>query len=153
MARKSIEEIVREIAFPITEQLGYELVDLEYKKEGAHWYLRLYIDKPGGVSIDDCQEVSEKISDILDERDPIPHNYFLEVSSIGLDRPLKRDEDFVRYKGRKVDIKLYRAINGSKNYTGELIGLVNDNIQIKIDGEVTSFKRNEVAIVRLAVEF
>lgn len=153
MAKKSIEQIVRGLALPIAEELECELVDVEYKKEGAHWYLRLYIDKPDGVSIDDCQALSERVSDVLDQEDPIPHNYFLEVSSVGIDRPLKKDEDFVRYKGRKVDLKLYRAIEGSKNYSGELIGLVDGNIQIRVDKKVMEFKRDEVAIVRLAVEF
>ena len=153
MARKSIEKIAQEIALPIVEELGYELVDLEYKKEGPHWCLRLYIDKPGGITLDDCQEVSQRVGDVLDIKDPIPHNYFLEVSSVGLDRPLKKEEDFVRFKGRNVDLKLYRAIDGSKNYTGELIGLDGDTIQIRVGGEILDFKRDQVAIVRLSVEF
>ncbi|HHZ13053.1 MAG: ribosome maturation factor RimP [Caldicoprobacterales bacterium] len=153
MARKSIEKIAQEIALPIVEELGYELVDLEYKKEGPHWCLRLYIDKPGGITLDDCQEVSQRVGDVLDIKDPIPHNYFLEVSSVGLDRPLKKEEDFVRFKGRNVDLKLYRAIDGSKNYTGELIGLDGDTIQIRVGGEILGFKRDQVAIVRLSVEF
>ena len=90
---------------------------------------------------------------MLDIKDPIPHNYFLEVSSVGLDRPLKKEEDFVRFKGRNVDLKLYRAIDGSKNYTGELIGLDGDTIQIRVGGEILGFKRDQVAIVRLSVEF
>jgi len=153
LARKSIEKIAQEIALPIVEELGYELVDLEYKKEGPHWCLRLYIDKPGGITLDDCQEVSQRVGDVLDIKDPIPHNYFLEVSSVGLDRPLKKEEDFVRFKGRNVDLKLYRAIDGSKNYTGELIGLDGDTIQIRVGGEILGFKRDQVAIVRLSVEF
>jgi ribosome maturation factor RimP len=153
LSRKSIEKIAQEIALPIVEELDYELVDLEYKKEGPHWCLKLYIDKPGGITLDDCQEVSQRVGDMLDIKDPIPHNYFLEVSSVGLDRPLKKEEDFVRFKGRKVDLKLYRAIDGSKNFKGELIGLVGDTIQIQ-DGEKTlEFKKDEVAIVRLSVEF
>jgi ribosome maturation factor RimP len=107
LSRKSIEKIAQEIALPIVEELDYELVDLEYKKEGPHWCLKLYIDKPGGITLDDCQEVSQRVGDMLDIKDPIPHNYFLEVSSVGLDRPLKKEEDFVRFKGRKVDLKLY----------------------------------------------
>lgn len=153
VARKKVEEIVQEFAIPILDQLEYELVDVEYVKEGNNWYLRIYIDKPGGVTIDDCQQASEQISDKLDEVDPIPHNYFLEVSSPGLDRPLKKEKDFEKYKGYKVDIKLYKPINGTKNLTGELVGLENGNILIKIDGDVISFRKAEVALVRLAVEF
>ena len=112
----SIEKIAQELLY-IVEELGYELVDLEYKKEGPHWCLRLYIDKPGGITLDDCQEVSQRVGDVLDIKDPIPHNYFLEVSSVGLDRPLKKEEDFVRFKGRNVDLKLYRAIDDPKLYS------------------------------------
>lgn len=153
MARKKVEDVVQEFTLPILDKLGYELVDIEYKKEGSNWYLRIYIDKPEGITIDDCQQASEKISDKLDEVDPIPHNYFLEVSSPGLDRPLKKDKDFERYKGYKVDIKLYKPINGTKDLTGELVGLENGNILIRANEDVISFKRDEVASVRLAVEF
>ncbi len=153
MAKRKVEDIVEELAIPILDELGYELVDVEYVKGGNNWYLRIYIDKPGGVTIDDCQKASEQISDKLDEVDPIPHNYFLEVSSPGIDRPLKKDKDFERYKGRKVDVKLYKAVDGSKSFTGELIGLEDGNILIRVDGEVISFNKDEVAIVRLAVEF
>lgn len=153
MSNKNIKTIAEEITLPIIEQLGYELVDLEYKKEGPHWYLRIYIDKAGGISTDDCQKVSERISDVLDVKDPIPHSYFLEVSSIGLDRPLKRDEDFVRFKGHEVDVKLYKARSGKKDYTGELIGLIDNDILINVDGSIISFSRNQIAIVKLAIKF
>ena len=141
VAKRKVEDIVEELAIPILDELGYELVDVEYVKGGNNWYLRIYIDKPGGVTIDDCQKASEQISDKLDEVDPIPHNYFLEVSSPGIDRPLKKDKDFERYKGRKVDVKLYKAVDGSKSFTGELIGLEDGNILIRVDGEVISFKK------------
>ena len=149
---KNMEGVAQEIALPILDELGYELVDVEYKKEGAHWYLRLYIDKPGGVTIDDCQEASDRINTALDKHVTVNYD-FLEISSPGLDRPLKKDKDFVRYKGRKVDVKLYKAVNGSKNFTGELIGLIDGKIQISVDGKIFEFKRDQVAIVRLAVEF
>ncbi|HZJ58264.1 MAG TPA: ribosome maturation factor RimP [Clostridia bacterium] len=153
MSKKSVEEIAREIALPIIEELDYELVDLEYKKEGPHWCLRLYIDKPGGITIDDCQEASKRVSDALDLKDPIPHNYFLEVSSVGLDRPLKKEEDFVRFKGHKVDIRLYRAIDGSKSFTGDLIGLVEGAIRVQVGEKAIDFERDQVAIIKLSVEF
>ena len=149
---KNMEEIAQDIALPILEELGFELVDVEYKKEGAHWFLRMYIDKPGGITIDDCQEASDRINTALDKNVSVTYD-FLEISSPGLDRPLKKDKDFVRYKGRKVDLKLYKAINGSKNFTGELIGLLDGKIQIRADNEVLEFDRDQVAIVRLAVEF
>ncbi|NLI60991.1 MAG: ribosome maturation factor RimP [Clostridiales bacterium] len=152
MAKKNMEQIAEEIALPILDELGYELVDVEYKKEGAHWYLRIYIDKPGGVTIDDCQEASDRINTALDEAVTVTYD-FLEISSPGLDRPLKKDKDFIRYMGRKVDVKLYKAIKGTKNYTGELVGLVDGNIHVTVDGELMEFKREEVAIIRLAIEF
>jgi len=152
VAKKNMEQIAEEIALPILDELGYELVDVEYKKEGAHWYLRIYIDKPGGVTIDDCQEASDRINTALDEAVTVTYD-FLEISSPGLDRPLKKDKDFIRYMGRKVDVKLYKAIKGTKNYTGELVGLVDGNIHVTVDGELMEFKREEVAIIRLAIEF
>lgn len=152
MAKKNIEEVAQQVALPILDELGYELVDVEYKKEGAHWYLRLYIDKPGGITIDDCQEASDRINVALDKAVTVTYD-FLEISSPGLDRPLKKDKDFIRYKGRKVDLKLYKPINGSKNFTGELIGLVDNNIHVKVNEKIMEFKREEVAIIRLAIDF
>lgn len=154
MAKIKVEQIVEEMLLPIMDDLQCELVDIEYKKEGSHWYLRIYIDKyPDSVTIDDCQAVSERISDLLDERDPIPHSYFLEVSSPGLDRVLKKDSDFERYKGFKVDVSLYKPIKGKKKYTGELMGLDGNHIVIRDSNEVLSFSRTDVAMVRLTVEF
>lgn len=153
MAKKKVEEVAEEIALPILNKLQYELVDIEYKKEGSSWCLRFYIDKEGGITLDDCQQASQQISDRLDKIDPIPHNYFLEVSSPGLDRPLKKDKDFEKYKGHKVDVNLYRAINGLKSFTGELEGMQDGKVLIKIDKEIISFNRNEIAIIRLAIEF
>lgn len=153
MSRKKVEDIVQEFTIPILDELGYELVDIEYIKGGNNWYLRVYIDKPEGITIDDCQRASEVISDKLDEVDPIPHNYFLEVSSPGIDRPLKKDKDFEKYKGHKVDVKLYKPIKGIKNFTGELVGLEDGNILIKIDDNIVSFKKDEVAVVKLAIDF
>lgn len=114
MTRKEIEEIVTEIANPVVNKHSFELVDVEFIKEGSSWYLRIYIDKPGGITIDDCQVVSEEISDILDKEDPIPHSYFLEVSSPGLDRPLKKESDFERFKGELVEVKVFKPIEGKK---------------------------------------
>jgi ribosome maturation factor RimP len=153
LAKVKIEQLVEEMVHPILMQQHCELVDIEYKKEGSHWYLRIYIDKPGGVTIDDCQAVSEQVSSLLDKEDPIPHFYFLEVSSPGLDRILKKQSDFERYQGSKVDVSLYQSKNGSKKFTGELLGWEDDQLLIREKNEVRSFSRTEVAVVRLAVEF
>lgn len=152
MARGKIEKIAEELALPIAEQLNYELVDVEYKKEGPNWILRYYIDKPGGVGLDDCQLFSTEIGNVLDDEDPISRQYYLEVSSPGLDRPLKKPSDFERFKGRDVEIRLYRAIDNRKKYTGELIGLVDNEIIIKVDDQELKFNRDEVSIVRLVVD-
>ena len=153
MSKVKIESLVEEMLQPVLSSQNCELVDVEYVKEGSNWYLRVYIDKAGGVTIDDCQAVSEQLSDLLDEKDPIPHSYFLEVSSPGIDRVLKKDSDFERFKGSKVDVSLYKSKNGRKKYTGELIGWDNDHLLIKENDEVLSFSRAEISVVRLAVEF
>lgn len=152
--KKSIETTVEEIVEKITEPLGFEIVDVEYVKEAGEYYLRVYLDKEGGISLDDCEQVSRKLSEQLDKDDPISENYFLEVSSPGLDRPLKKEKDFIRYQGRDVEIKLYKAIDGVKQFEGELVGLTEDkNIKIIIDGNEVEFNKKEVALVRLAIKF
>lgn len=152
--KKSIETTVEEIVEKITEPLGFEIVDVEYVKEAGEYYLRIYLDKEGGISLDDCEQVSRKLSEQLDKEDPISENYFLEVSSPGLDRPLKKEKDFIRYQGRDVEIKLYKAVDGVKQFEGELVGLTEDkNIKIIIDGNEVEFNKKEVALVRLAIKF
>ncbi|HOA81127.1 MAG TPA: ribosome maturation factor RimP [Defluviitaleaceae bacterium] len=154
MSKQSIEKAVESYLEPIMEEHNFELVDVEYVKEGTNWYLRVFIDKKGGITIDDCELVSKSLEKTLDKEDPIKNSYILEVSSPGLDRPLKKDSDFERYKGRIVDIKLYKAFNKKKEYSGELIGL-KDNIVYIIDedGNELSFNRNDIAIIRLAILF
>lgn len=151
--KKSIQQVVTELATPIVEGLNYELVDVEYVKEGSNWYLRIYIDKPGGIGIDDCQAVSEKISDVLDKKDPINQSYYLEVSSPGLDRPLKTERDFLKYKGELVEVKVFQPIVGKKVFEGELVGLVDNSIIINQNGKDIEFKRDEVAIVKRVIKF
>lgn len=153
MSKLKVEQAVEELLLPIIDDVHCKLVDIEYKKEGSQWYLRIYIDKPGGIIIDDCQIVSERISDLLDKSDPIPYSYFLEVSSPGLDRILKKDSDFEKYKGSKVDISLFKPMNGKRKYSGELVSLINDELVIRDKSETISFKRSDIAVVRLAVEF
>jgi ribosome maturation factor RimP len=152
--KKSIEAIIEEMVAEITDPRGFEIVDVEYIKEAGEYYLRIYIDKEGGIALSDCEEVSRALSEVLDVKDPIKDNYFLEVSSPGLDRPLKKDKDFVRYQGRDVEIKLYTPMNGSKQFEGELVGLTEDkNIKVIIDGNEVEFGKKEVALVRLAIKF
>ncbi len=154
MGKKSVEEIVTELVQPIVEKNNYDLVDVEFVKEGANRFLRIYIDKPAGITIDDCQVVSEELSDKLDSADPIEQAYFLEVSSPGLERPLKKDKDFERYKGEVVEIKLFQPIDGQKVFEGELLGLNNNNILIKkASNEIAEFERDKVAVVKRAVKF
>ena len=154
MAKKRIEDIVTELVRPIVDTLSFELVDVEFLKEGANWYLRVYIDKPGGIAIDDCQAVSEKLSDLLDEADPIKQSYILEVSSPGLERPLKKDGDFERFRGEDVEVKLFQPLNGKKIYEGKLLGLVENQIAIKLpDGEEKKFERNATSMVRRVLKF
>ena len=149
----NIAQVITDLAKPIVEGLNYELVDVEFIKEGANWYLRIYIDKPGGISIDDCQAVSEKISDRLDEKDPIEQGYYLEVSSPGLERPLKTERDFIKYKGELVEIKVYQPINGKKTFEGELVGLIENMIVINQDGTIIEFEKDKVAIVKRVIKF
>lgn len=151
--KKSISEVIEELVNPIIEEQNLELFDIEYVKEGKAKYLRIYIDKEDGVTIDDCQIVSQKLSKILDEKDPIVEAYFLEVSSPGIDRPLKKEKDFEKYKGREVDIKLYQALDSKKEYSGILLGLENDIVKIESEEKVLEFTRKDIAIIRLAVNF
>lgn len=156
MAKKAgnTEQRVLPYLEPIVEANALELVDLEFVKEGVNWYLRVYIDKEGGVNIDDCERVSRALEAKLDEHDPIEQAYILEVSSPGIDRPLKKDADFVKYQGEIIDVKLYKAQNGSKQYQGKLLGLENGVLSIEEeDGTVVTFEQKDLASVRLAVIF
>ena len=118
--REIYEQKTEELIMPLIEQHQFELVDVEYVKEGGNWYLRAYIDKPGGITVDDCELVSRALSDLLDEHDFIEDAYILEVSSPGLGRPLKKDKDFARSIGEEVDVKTFRAIQHQKDFTGIL---------------------------------
>lgn len=152
--KKSVEATIEELVAEITNPLNFEIVDIEYVKEAGEYYLRVYLDKEGGISLNDCETVSRQLSEVLDVKDPIKENYFLEVSSPGLDRPLKKDKDFVRYQGRDVEIKLYKPLNGSKQFEGELVGLTEENnIKVIIDNKDVEFNRKEVALIRLAIKF
>ena len=152
--KKSIESTIEELVQPIIDTNNFELVDVEYVKEAGEYYLRIFVDKEGGISLNECEVVSRALSERLDVKDPIKDNYYLEVSSPGLDRPLKKDKDFVRYQGRDVEIKLYKPLNGSKQLEGELIGLTEDkNIKVIIDNEEVEFNKKDIALIRLAIKF
>ncbi len=148
------EKKVEALVLPIVEEKNFELVDVEFVKEGPNWYLRIYIDKEGGVDINDCEYVSRTLEAKLDEADPIEQAYILEVSSPGIDRPLKKESDFVKYAGEIVDVKLYKAFEGSKEYQGALKGLENNIVTITDEnGKDISFDRKDIAGIRLAVIF
>ncbi|GAB6098852.1 ribosome maturation factor RimP [Halanaerocella petrolearia] len=150
---RQVRDIVIELVEPIIEQEELELVDVEYQKEGENWILRVFVDKEEGVTLEDCQNVSRELSTQLDVEDPIEHSYMLEVSSPGLDRPLRNDKDFERFAGKSVDISTYAPVNGEKRLTGKLLGLEDDNIKIEANGEEVLVPRSKVAQVKLAVEF
>lgn len=154
MSKKQIVELVTKLAQEIVDKYSFELVDVEFVKEGMSWYLRVYIDKPEGITIDDCQLVSQDLEKVLDEKDPISHSYILEVSSPGLDRPLKKDRDFERYKGETVEVKLFQPINKVKVFVGELEGLVDNKIRIRQnESDILEFERDKVALVKRVVKF
>lgn len=155
MSKKEIyEQKTEEILLPIVEEYGFELVDVEYVKEGSTWYLRSYIDKPGGINIDDCEKVSRRLSDILDERDYIDGAYIMEVSSPGLGRPLKKEKDFKRSLGEEVEVKTYRMIDKQKEFTGILKDYDAGTVTIQLEDEtMKTFEKGEIALIRLAFDF
>lgn len=155
MSKKDIyEQKTEEILLPIMEKHGFELWDVEYVKEGSNWYLRAYIDKPGGIFVNDCEVVSRELSDILDEKDFISDAYILEVSSPGLGRPLKKEKDFMRSIGQEVEIRTYRMVDKKKEFIGILTSFDKDTVTIEQEDETTrTFDRSEIALIRLAFDF
>ena len=152
--REVYEQKTEELITPFVEDKGYELVDVEYVKEGGNWYLRAYIDKPGGITVDDCEVISRSLSDKLDEEDFIEGAYILEVSSPGLGRPLKKEKDFVRNMGQEVELRTYRAIEKQKEFRGILDAYDKSSITLEVEeGEKLVFDRSNVALVRLAFDF
>lgn len=152
--RGEYESKVESYLMPLMEEHNFELVDVEYVKEAGNWYLRAYIDKEGGIAVDDCEVISRKLSDWLDEKDFISESYILEVSSPGLGRPLKKEKDFERSIGCEVDIKLYRAVNRQKEFTGMLKSYDKETVTIQVEGdEEMVFNRADIALIRLAFDF
>ena len=152
-----VTEVVEELTQPILQELGLELVEIEFVKEGKNWFLRVYIDKEDGVDIEDCATASERLSEKLDELDPITQNYFLEVSSPGAERPLKKAKDFEKAIGKNVFIKTYEPIDGEKGFEGKLLDYdgqtVKVEIKIKTRKKVIEIPFEKVASARLAVIF
>jgi len=158
MAKIKITELVGGLLTEFLEKNGYELYNVEFVKEGKDWFLRVYIDRiddaAGGIGTDDCEKVSRHLSEKLDETDPIEQNYYLEVSSPGMDRALLKDSDYVRFAGRFVDVALYQGLNGKKHYFGKLVGIRDGNLVI-IDEKETQLEipMEKVAKTKLAVIF
>lgn len=155
MTRKETYEMKSEqFLLPLLASYQFELVDVEYVKEAGNWYLRAYIDKEGGITVDDCEVISRQFSDWLDREDFIEDSYILEVSSPGLGRPLKKDKDFARSLGEEVEIRLYRPQDGRKEYTGFLKQFDASTVTVETeDGDEIVFNRQEIALIRLAFDF
>ncbi len=148
-----VTELVASFAKPIVEELGCELWDVEYVREGSEYFLRLYLDKEGGVDINDCEAVSRAVDPVLDEKDPIAGSYHFEVCSAGLERALKRPSDFERFMGSAITVKLYRPRNGLKEIPCVLKGYEEGRVTVEAGKETITFEKSEVALVRLRVEF
>ncbi len=151
--RETYEAKTEELLQPLVDAHGFELVDVEYVKEVGNWYLRAYIDKPGGIAVDDCEVISRALSDKLDEEDYIEDSYILEVSSPGLGRPLKKEKDFKRSIGREIEVRTFRAIDKQKEFTGILKEFDKDSFTIVMEDNEMTFQRSETALVRLAFDF
>lgn len=147
-----IEKIVMDLALPVVEEAGLELWDVEYVTEGGQRYLRLYLDGPDGVDLEACERVSRAMDPILDEEDPVPDSYIFEVGSAGCERQLKRPSDFERFMGSHVEVKLYSAVDGAKQWVGTLVGYEDGDVTVDAGWE-HRFTKKQVASVRLRVEF
>ena len=155
MSKREIYEArTEELITPIIDRMNFELVDVEYVKEGSTWYLRAYIDKEGGITVNECADVAREMNVLLDKEDFIPDSYVFEVSSPGLGRPLKKEKDYIRNMGKEVEIRTYRAINRSKEFFGLLRAYDEKTVTIETeDGEEMTFEKNEIALIRQAIHF
>lgn len=155
MSKASVYEAKTEsLIMPILDRMNFELVDVEYVKEGGTWYLRAYIDKEGGITVNDCEDVAREMNVLLDEEDFIPDAYVFEVSSPGLGRPLKKEKDYIRNMGKEIEIRTYKAINRCKEFYGLLKAYDKDTVTIEIeDGDTIIFNKSEIALIRQAIDF
>ena len=152
--RESYEKKAEALILLIINKNNYELVDVEFVREGSNWFLRAYVDKEGGFSVNDCEKVSREFSDLLDKEDFIEESYILEISSPGLGRPLKKDKDFERSLGEEVEIKLYKAVENQKEFSGTLEAYDAQTVTIGFEGDIkTTFDRKNIALIRLAIDF
>ena len=152
--RETYETRTEELITPILDRMNFELVDVEYVKEGGTWYLRAYIDKEGGITVNDCEEVAREMNEILDREDFFEDSYVFEVSSPGLGRPLKKEKDYIRSMGKEVEIRTYRAINREKEFYGILSAYDENTVTIKTeDGTEMTFEKSDIALIRLAFDF
>ncbi|HIU75299.1 MAG TPA: ribosome maturation factor RimP [Candidatus Pelethocola excrementipullorum] len=152
--KEEYEQKAEAMLLPIVDEHGFELVDVEYVKEGGNWYLRAYIDKEGGIAVDDCEVISRAFGNMLDEKDFIEDSYILEVSSPGLGRPLKKEKDYVRSMGKELEIRTYRAIDRQKEFFGVLSAYDENSVTITMeDGSEQTFEKSEIALIRLAFDF
>ena len=149
---KKIESAVERIVMPVVLELGYEYIDTEVKKIGDEFELIVYVDKDGGLDLQDCEKISREIDSLIEEADPIEEGYYLCVSSPGLDRHLKKQADYERSVGKRIDVKLYRAADGSKTFTGLLTGNDENGFTLQVDNDEKSFLYKDTAIVRLHVD-
>lgn len=150
---KKVTEIVAELAAPVVEEFGCQLWDTEYVREAGQWYLRLYLDKDGGVDILDCENVSRRVSDLLDQADPIEGSYVFEVSSAGAERQLKRPSDFKKFIGSPVLLKTYQNRDGRKEFAGVLKEYDSGAVVLEMGRQELRFEKNEIAMVRLRIVF
>ena len=155
MSKREIYEAkAEELVLPLVEANNFELVDVEYVKEAGTWYLRIYIDKEGGININDCELVSRAFSEILDKEDPIEDAYILEVSSPGLGRPLKKDKDFQRNLGEEVEVRTYKPINKQKEFVGLLDAWDKETVTLQLEsGEMMTIARADIALIRHYIDF
>ena len=150
---KKVTEIVWELAEPVVKEQGCSLWDVEYVREAGQWYLRLLLDKEGGLDILDCEAISRRVSELLDEADPIEQSYIFEVGSAGAERALKRPADFERFMGAPVTLKTYKPRDGRKEFAGELAGYDSGAVVLRAGGDALRFEKDEIALVRLRAEF
>ena len=152
--REDYEARTEQLITPIIERMNFELVDVEYVKEGGTWYLRAYIDKEGGITVNDCEAVAREMNEILDQEDFVEDSYVFEVSSPGLGRPLKKEKDYIRSIGRELEIRTYRAINREKEFYGILKAYDEKTVTIEMeDGQTMTFEKADIALIRLAFDF
>ena len=152
--RETYETRTEELITPILDRMNFELVDVEYVKEGGTWYLRAYIDKEGGITVNDCEAVAREMNEILDREDFVEDSYVFEVSSPGLGRPLKKEKDYIRSMRKEVEIRTYRAINREKEFYGILSAYDENTVTIKTeDGTEMTFEKSDIALIRLAFDF